>query len=284
MNILTFDIEEWFHFDVYSGEQKWMDYEPRINLFLPQILDLLDQKQIKATFFCLGWIARTYPSILKTISDRGHEIACHTDKHLFVKDMTSEEFDNDLTLALKSIEDVVSTKVESFRAPSFTITEDTPWAFEVLDSHGIKNDCSVFPATRSYGGFPSYGEDKPSLIKYNNSLIKELPMNTMKICRKDIVYSGGGYFRLFPYWLIKKQMQKDDYVMTYLHMRDFDYEQPRFNHFSFERKFKSYYGLKNSYSKFIKMINDFEWVNVNQAVGLIDWDNVPVINLSRTNE
>lgn len=93
MNILTFDIEEWYHFDIYSPEDKWLSYPPRIGLFLPKILDLLDEKGIRSTFFCLGWIARTYPGVLKQIHERGHEIACHTDKHLFVNQMTPEFLD-----------------------------------------------------------------------------------------------------------------------------------------------------------------------------------------------
>ena len=128
----------------------------------------------KATFFCLGWIARTYPDMIKRISDRGHEIACHTDKHLFVKEMTPVDFREDLRRALYSIEDIVGEKIISFRAPSFTITEDSKWAFEILAEFGIENDCSIFPISRSYGGFPSFGEAKPNIISYNDIYIKEL--------------------------------------------------------------------------------------------------------------
>lgn len=281
MNILTFDIEEWYHFDVKSTENMWLNYEPRIDLYLPKVLDMLDQHNLKATFFCLGWIARQYPNIIKKIHLRGHEIACHTDKHFFVKDMTPEDFDKDLSLALDSLEQVIGDKVKSFRAPSFTITEETPWAFQILSEYGIENDCSIFPATRSYGGFPSFGKGKPSIIKYHSALLREFPMNTMKVLGKDIVYSGGGYFRLFPYWLIKNQMKKDDYVMTYLHMRDFDYKQPKFNYFTLERTFKSYYGLKGAFPKFKNLVADFKWVNVKEAVEKTNWEKVNIINLDK---
>lgn len=279
MNILTFDIEEWWHFDVYSTEDKWKDYNPRIDLFLPQVLDTLDEKGIKATFFCLGWIARTYPDVLKRISERGHEIACHTDKHLFVKDMTPDLFRKDICRALDSIQNVVGSKVKSFRAPAFTITENDIWAFEVLAEQGIENDCSIFPASRSYGGFPSFGEGKPTLINYKGCKIKEFPINTGKVLGKDFVYSGGGYFRLFPYWLIKHLLNQSDYAITYLHMRDFDYEQPRFKYFSAERTFKSYYGLKGAYSKFLRLMDDFQWVNIEQAEKKIDWSTIRKIDL-----
>jgi len=279
MNILTFDIEEWYHFDVYSTEDKWDNYEPRIDLYLPKVLDKLEEKNIKATFFCLGWIVRKYPDILKRIVERGHEIGCHSDKHLFIKDMTPENFNVDLSSALKSIEDLIGKKVKSFRAPAFTITENEKWAFEVLVEHGIEYDCSIFPATRSYGGFPSFGESTPTIINCNNTFIKEFPINTGEIFGRKFVYGGGGYFRIFPYWLINYLLKHSNYSMNYLHMRDFDFDQPRFKYFTIERTFKSYYGLNGAYSKFIRLINDFQWVNVEQADKLIDWTNVRKLNL-----
>lgn len=274
MNILTFDIEEWYHFDIYSTEDKWGNYEPRIDLYLPKVLDKLEEKNVKATFFCLGWIVRKYPDILKRIVERGHEIGCHTDKHFFVREMTPESFNEDLRLALDSIENVTGKKVVSFRAPAFTISEDSIWAFEILAKNGIINDSSIFPVMRSYGGFPSFGEAKPTLITHKGLSIKEFPMNTGKICGRDFVFGGGGYFRLFPLKIIKKLMNQSDYNITYLHMRDFDYEQYRFQYFTITRYFKSYYGLKGAYSKFEKMMDDFKWISMEQASEMIDWDKV----------
>lgn len=280
MNILTFDIEEWFHFDIFSPEETWLDFPPRIDIYLPRILDKLDEHQTKATFFCLGWIARAYPDVLKQIQQRGHELACHSDKHLFVREMTPESFNEDLVMALDSIENVIGQKVTSFRAPAFTISEDATWAFEVLASNGIESDCSIFPTTRSFGGFPSFGEAAPTLIKYKGYSIKEFPISAGTVLGKQMVFGGGGYFRLFPYWLIKKLMNQLEYNITYLHMRDFDYEQPRFKHLSGMRYFKSYYGIKNAYPKFERMLNDFKWINVEQAISQIDYSKVRQLELS----
>ena len=279
INILSFDIEEWWHFDVYSTEDKWDNYEPRIDFYLDKVLDELDYHNIKAAFFCLGWIARKHPLVIKKISERGHEIACHTDKHIFVKDMNPESFDKDLRIALDSIQSVSGTKIKSFRAPSFTITENEKWAFEVLANNGIEYDCSIFPASRSYGGFPSFGDGKPTLIKYKGHEIKEFPINTGKILGKDFVFGGGGYFRLFPYCYIRKLMKQSDYNMTYLHMRDFDDKQYRFKYFTLERRFKSYYGLKGAYNKFLRLLNEFDWISVEKAAQEIDWNTVRKINL-----
>lgn len=279
MNILSFDIEEWYHFDIFSGEDKWKNYPSRIDVYLPRVLDKLDEYQTKATFFCLGWIARNYPDVIKQIQQRGHEIACHSDKHLFVREMTPEAFNEDLVLALDSIQHVTGEKITSFRAPAFTISEDATWAFEVLAKNGIENDCSIFPASRSFGGFPSFGEATPTLIKYKDYQIREFPISTGNVLGKQMVFGGGGYFRLFPYWLIKRLMNSLDYNMTYLHMRDFDYEQPRFKYLSAMRYFKSYYGIKGAYPKFEKMLRDFKWINLEQAIQQLDWNSVKTIEL-----
>lgn len=279
LNILSFDIEEWYHFDIFSKEDSWLDYPSRIDEYLPRILDKLDEHHTKATFFCLGWIARNYPEVLKRIQQRGHELACHSDKHFFVREMTPETFNEDLRISIDSIENVIGEKVTSFRAPAFSISEDATWAFEVLAKNGIENDCSIFPTTRSFGGFPSFGEATPALLKYKGYEIREFPISTGKLLGKQMVFGGGGYFRLFPYWYIKRSMKKLDYNMTYLHMRDFDYEQPRFHHLSAMRKFKSYYGIKGAYPKFEKMLKDFEWMDLSQAIKAIDWSTIRTIEL-----
>lgn len=279
INIMTFDIEEWYHFDFFCTEDKWIHQEARIDYYLPQILDELDKQNTKATFFCLGWIARTYPEILQRIKKRGHELACHSDKHFFVREMTPEAFDLDLKTSLASIEDAIGEKVTAFRAPSFSISEDSLWAFEVLNANGITTDCSLFPTDRNFGGFPSYGEAVPAIIRYKDIEMLEFPISMGNFWGKQMVFGGGGYFRLFPYALIRKQMKKLSYNMTYLHMRDFDYQQPIMKHLSAARKFKSYYGMKGAYPKFIKMLHEFEWMSLGQAIDTINKDKVKVLNL-----
>lgn len=274
MNILTFDIEEWFQplLDVDSDEERWYACPPRIDVYLPKVLDLLDEKGIQSTFFCVGRIARDYPDVVRRIHERGHEVACHTDRHRFVNRMNPETFREDLRNALDSIEQLTGEKVVTFRAPAFSIDERSKWAFEILRENGIETDCSIFPTTRSYGGFPSFGEATPCWIDHEGIRIREFPINTASILGKEVVYCGGGYFRLFPYWLIKRLLLRTDYAITYFHMRDFDSEQPR--HLEVlppMRKFKTYYGLRHSYDKFLRLLNDFTWIGVRQAISMIDW-------------
>ena len=279
MNILTFDIEEWFHCDFISDSSGWMNYETRIYKSVDLILDHLAEKKLKGTFLILGWIAERYPDVVRKIYEMGHEVGCHSYCHNLVHKMTRSEFYNDTEKAIKIIEDVTGQKIIIYRAPAFSITEKTPWAFEVLAELGIEYDCSVFPSAHDYGGFPSFGEGKPTLINVNGVQIKEFPMNTMLVFNMGIVFSGGGFFRFFPYTLIKKWTQDSSYVMSYIHPRDFDFEQPILKHLPLIRKLKSYYGLKGSLKKYKQWTAEFKTHSLLEASELVDWKNVRIISL-----
>ena len=282
MNILTFDIEEWFH--ILDNEStktinEWKNYEVRIHQNMERIFSILDKTSSKATFFVLGWIAETYPEIIKEIVTRGYEIGTHTSMHQLIYEQTPKEFAKDLEHSVKTLEDLTGQKVKYFRAPGFSITEDNKWAFEIMAAQGIEVDSSVFPAPRAHGGLPSYKQPVPSIIKYNGIELKELPINYTSILGKSIIFSGGGYFRLFPYPLLKHWSKQSDYVMSYLHPRDFDAEQPVIKELSLPRKFKSYVGLKGATAKLEKWITDFDFIDIATAVNQIDWKNVPVVEL-----
>ena len=109
--------------------------------------------------------------------------------------------------------------------------------------------------------------------------MKELPLNTRSILGNKVVFSGGGYFRLFPYWLLKKLFSDSEYVMTYFHPRDFDTSQPLIPNLSALRRFKSYVGLKGAEAKLVRLLNDFQFVDVRTAVSQVDWDTAPVVQV-----
>ncbi|MBT5400757.1 DUF3473 domain-containing protein [bacterium] len=283
MNILTFDVEEWFHIldnESTKTEQQWSNFEYRLESNMDRILELLERKNQKATFFCLGWVAREFPNILKKIDDMGFEIGSHSDRHQLVYEQSKSDFTSDLGDSIKSIEDVIGKKVKMYRAPGFSIRERDGWVFEELLRHGIEVDSSIFPAKRSHGGFESFGSAEPSLIKGNGFAIKEFPINLYNMFNKNFVFSGGGYFRLIPYDGLKHMMKESDYVMTYFHPRDFDSEQPVISELSLLRKFKSYYGLKSAFTKLEMLLDDFEFMDLNQAISEVKWDQVKIIDLA----
>ena len=282
MKILTFDIEEWFHLldnDSTKSEKDWSNFESRIRLGMDIIFDVVDTTNNKATFFVVGWMAEKYPEIIREISERGFEVGSHTHLHQLAYNQDRTTFFNDVEKSIKTLEDCTGKKVTSFRAPGFSITKNNKWAFEVLHELGITKDSSVFPASRSHGGLPSYARAEPSILKYNGIQLKEFPINTHTILGKPFIFSGGGYFRLLPYELIKSFTKKSDYVMSYFHPRDFDYEQPLVPGLSLPRRFKSYVGLKKCKPKLERWLNDFDFIDIQQANKKVNWAKTPIVNL-----
>ena len=282
MKILTFDIEDWFHIlHKYPDDilDRWNNYEVRIHKGMDRIFKVLLDNNIKATFFVLGYIARKHPEIIKKIHTLGFEVAAHSDMHKVAYHQSRVEFKEDLLHCIYSIEDIISEKVVSYRAPGFSIKSQNIWVFEVLKELGIEYDSSIFPAIRENGGFENFSESNPSIIQYNGISIKEFPMSVNTFIGHKFTVTGGGYFRFFPYRLIKKIVKASNYTMTYFHPRDFDPKQPILDDLSFKRKFKSYYNLDSSYIKLKQLIYDFDFIDMREAANQIEWNNVPIVNL-----
>ena len=279
MNILTFDIEDWYCHDVESGNMDWESKEVRIYEGVDRILNSLNDRNLKGTFFVLGWLAEHHPALIKKIAMNGHQIGCHTYQHELLTRFNRQQMYNDTRKAKSIIEDAIGKEITAFRAPAFSITKDNLFAFEVLGELGFTIDCSIFPTTRDFGGMPEYGTSEPRIIEYNGYRFKEFPINPAKILGREVVFSGGGYFRLFPYSIIKKLTKRQKYTMTYFHPSDFDPDQPDMPHLSIRQRIKNRIGLKTAYGKYINYITDFEFINIDQADQLIDWDSQPVTKL-----
>jgi len=282
MNILTFDVEEWFHlldFDATRTEDEWGKYEVRIYENVDRILDVLERTNTKATFFIIGWVAKTYPDVVKKIAAK-YQIGSHTMNHQLVWQQSQQEFRDDVESSVKLLQDITGQPVECFRAPGFSIRESEAWAFDILADLGIKYDCSIFPAHHAHGGMASYGAPVPSLIKHGDVTMKEFPVTTKDFMGKKIIFSGGGYFRLAPYWLIRKwSKESGDYLLSYIHPRDLDGGQPMLEGLPLKRKFKSYVGTKGAAEKLRHYLKDFKFMDVKTAAENICWEKVPVVEL-----
>ena len=281
MNILTFDVEEWFHlldFDATRTEAEWGKYEVRIHNNVERIFHILDDTDTKATFFVIGWVAKTYPDLIRKIAEN-YQIGCHTMNHQLVWQQTPEEFRKDVETGVKMLEDITGKKVECFRAPGFSIRESEGWAYEILTDLGIKYDSSVFPAAHAHGGLPSYPKAAPGIIEYKGIQMKEFPIGFKTIAGKHIIYSGGGYFRLCPYSLIKKWSKESfDYLMAYIHPRDLDAGQPMLEGLPMSRRFKSYVGIRGAENKLRKWLRDVSFIDIETAEKRVDWKNVPIVS------
>lgn len=282
LRILSFDIEEWFHildYDSINIVHEWDKYEKRIHSNIEKILSFLDGKKNSASFFVLGWIGKKYPEVVKLIHKSGYEIGSHSNMHQLAYMQSKNEFREDVSRSIHILEDLTGEKVKYFRAPGFSIKDSNVWCFEILSDLGIEIDCSVFPTDRAHGGMPSYGIAEPSIINYNGMCIKELPINTHSYLGHHVVFSGGGYFRLIPYLLIKKWTAKSKYLMAYLHPRDFDKKQPKLKGLPLIRRFKSYCGISGAEDKFNKWLGDFNFIDIKTASKMIDWDKVKIVKL-----
>lgn len=282
MKILTFDIEDWFHVldnPETAHPSSWSEFATRLEIGVDRILQLLSDTGQPATFFCLGWVALKYPNIIRKIKKNGHHIASHSHYHQLAYNQSQPEFEEDLKLSIDALQQLVGDKIDTYRAPGFSITANNLWAFESLERMGVINDCSIFPASRAHGGLTEYSCALPSIILYQGVTIRSLPINSTSILGQNIVYSGGGYFRLLPLWYLKKRFSHDQYIMTYFHPRDFDPGQPMIPGLSISRKFKSYVGLGAALNKLESLLLSHQFLNVDIAVEEIDWSSVSTLTL-----
>ena len=292
MNILTFDIEEWYIEKHFGGnrQEKYKEFDR----YLGEILDMLDEWGLKATFFCVGGLGREFPDVVKRIAERGHEVGCHSDVHTWLNKMTREECMADTRRALDSLEQCIGKKVKSFRAPAFSIGASNKWAFEILAACGIERDASIFPAVRDFGGFAEFGQKTPAIVRYNGIELKEFPICTTRLLGKEMAYSGGGYFRFFPLWFVKKEMAKADYSMTYFHIDDLVPEiEGVMTKMEYEEYFKESGTVKARYVRYVKsnigkrktlgklknLIYSADFFNLEQAVKQIDWGNTSIMDV-----
>lgn len=292
MNILTFDIEEWA-IDKSRGvndSRIFAEYDSYLN----RILDALDERGFKGTFFCTGMMATDFPQVVKLIHSRGHEVGCHSFKHSWLNTMSVEEVQEDTKVSVDALEQCIGQKVLSYRAPAFSIGKDNKWAFEILAQNGITRDASVYPAVRDFGGFAQFGEKIPTRVYCDRALFKEFPVCTTTLFGHELAYSGGGYFRFFPLSFVKKEMSKTDYSMSYFHIGDLV---PGLSGIMNKDTFEKYYkipgtlknrtlryvktnlGKKSAFGKLLSLIASKEFVNLEQADKIIDWEEAPSVVL-----
>lgn len=292
MNILTFDIEEWYLEKILHGgrDSLYKEYDR----YLDRILDTLDSRRFKATFFCVGGMATDFPRVVKRIEDRGHEIGCHSFKHTWLNKMTEKEAQEDTRTAVDALEQCIGKKILSYRAPAFSIGNTNKWAFKVLASCGITRDASVYPAERDFGGFAQYIEEVPAIVYAEKAIIREFPICITTLLGKEVAYSGGGFFRFFPLSYVRREMAKRDYNMTYFHIGDLVpdtskvkskkeyedyYKEPGTLKNRYMRYIKANLGKKGAFDKFLRLVGSEEFVSLEQADKMIDWENANSVTL-----
>lgn len=229
INAFTIDLEDYFHTEVASSTvpySEWDAMTPRLHHTMPRLLDVMDKYRVRSTVFVLGWVARKYPWLVKEIALRGHEIGCHSNQHRAVFRLSPSEFWNDTLTAKHSLEDLTGVRVRGYRAPSFSITPGTEWAFDVLRESGFDYDSSVNPVRHKFYGNPTAPRFASHVGK--NGLL-EIPVATWRLAGQNLPVSGGAYLRLLPFSYIKtglRQINKSEQqpFTVYMHPWEIDAE------------------------------------------------------------
>lgn len=222
------DLEEWYH-GIELHQDAWPD-GTRLDHGLDPLLDILDRRGVRATFFVLGDVARRRPEVIRGLADAGHEIACHGDVHEFVYRQTPTEFRDDLRRARDAISDACGIVPRSYRAPYFSITSESMWALEVLVEEGFTTDSSIFPVRNDRYGVPD-APVTPHTRTTDAGDVLEIPMRPFEIFGKRLPFSGGAYLRILPWWVQALAWRRADRrgtpMVGYIHPWELDPEHPR---------------------------------------------------------
>ncbi len=264
-NALTVDLEDYYHVSAFSSSNvpdDWGSRQSRVEQNTHLLLDWLDEARCRATFFTLAWVTKYYPQLVRQVSERGHEVACHSLRHRSVYRMTPQEFREDTQQAKQLLEDSSGAPVYGYRAPSFSITQESLWALDILVELGFRFDSSIFPVKHPSYGIPD-APRYPHRIRTSNGSIVEFPMTTLEFGGRRSPFGGGAYFRLLPYWFTRwgihfLNRSENRSVCVYIHPWELDPEQPRMNG-SLTAHIRHYTGLRGTPKKFRKLIHDFEF-------------------------
>ena len=231
---LTIDVEDYFHVAAFAQvvrREAWDSFPSRVVRNTEALLELLAERQTLATFFVLGWVAERFPQLVRRIVDAGHEVGSHSYWHDRIQHQSPAEFRDDLRRSKQVLEEIVNESITMYRAPTFSITEKTLWALDILVEEGFTLDASIFPIRHDRYGIPT----APTQLHRRNTSagsIWEFPPTVTQIGGYRLPMAGGGYFRIFPWgmtrWGLRRAERSTDApMMFYLHPWEIDPKQPK---------------------------------------------------------
>lgn len=257
MHRVTFDVEEWYCANYASapgGPASAAEGPTRLLENVRTLLDVCERHGLRSTCFVLGSVAEEKPEVAREIHARGHEVASHGHRHRKVSDMTPEEFERDLALSLRALEAATGARVRGYRAASWSVdAEVVPWFYAALERHGIEYSSSVYPARTYLYGIPGFPRAPHHPVASGaGSRVREYPVPVTKLLGVPVGFSGGFYFRLFPLWLIRRELARERRAgrspFVYLHPREVDPFGPRLE-LGRRDAFVHYHGLASARAK-----------------------------------
>ncbi|MEO0475262.1 MAG: XrtA system polysaccharide deacetylase [Planctomycetota bacterium] len=273
---LSFDIEEWFHLvgvDAMADRSKWDSLQRTVEPLTDRILSILNEHKTTGTFFLLGWVAERYPAMVRRIASAGHEIGSHSYWHREVYDHTPMSFREDLKRSIGVLEQTSGRQILGFRAPSFSIKPGCEWAWDIMLDEGLRYDASVFPVSRAHGGYALPTSDATAMATPTGRSIDELPMSVMRLpwLNKRVAFSGGGYFRVLPWWLVKRGFAEHEAegrsAVLYLHPWDFAPGGPSLP-MRRPQRFKCYHNREQTERRLRELLQRYRFGTCAEVVGI----------------
>lgn len=272
LNALTIDVEDYYHVSAFAAAvrcEDWGRYESRVERNTYRVLDLLDEYKARATFFVLGWVAERYPSLVRAIMNRGHEVASHGYAHQLIYTQTPSQFREETRRSKKIVEDIIGQSIIGYRAASYSIIEESLWALDILAEEGFQYDSSIFPIRHDRYGIPGHERFHHVLYGKGHLAIAEVPLSTLRIAGLNLPVAGGGYLRLLPYALTHLALlylnrQEGQPAVVYFHPWEIDPEQPRIKA-GWLSRFRHYTNLGRMEGKLRKLLTNFSFAPIREV-------------------
>ena len=287
INLLSIDVEDYFQvsaFEKVSPPSTWEEREWRFEANTDRVLALLEARGVSATFFVLGWVAERCPALVRRLVDSGHELACHGYGHRRITTLSRDAFRDDIRRAKHHLEQISGQEVLGYRAPSYSISRRTDWAFDELLEAGYRYDSSIFPVRHDFYGMADWPRFAGFAIKDAQGTwqagepvpgqpsLREQPISTLRLAGKNLPISGGGYFRLLPYqvtrWGLRRINEEGQPFVFYLHPWEFDPLQPRMQGAGWKSHLRHYLNLNKTQPRFQKLLEDFHFSTIRDGLGL----------------
>lgn len=274
MNVFSVDVEEYFHDETFRElvtRDQWEGLQQRVAPSTRLLLRMLESFDVRGTFFVLGWVAERHPELVVDIHGEGHEVAIHGYDHRPIFVLSKDEFREDIRRAKGIVEDIIGEPVIGYRAPTFSIVEETRWAIEILIEEGIRYDSSVFPIVHDRYGIPDADRAPYREVVGGQELI-ELPMSTVRLGGRNLPFVGGGYTRLLPMsfvrWGMRRVVEREGRAMVlYVHPWEVDPNHPVLGVGRVGRT-RHYHGLVKVEPRLRELLGSFRFGTAREVLGL----------------
>lgn len=274
VSAFSVDVEDYFHVEAFRhivDPADWALMEQRAEPNTRRLLDLLDEFGVKGTFFVLGWVAERQPELVSDIHAAGHEVAIHGYDHRPITLMTPSEFREDIRRAKNVVEDTTGDVVLGYRAPTYSVVQDTLWALEIMMEEGLRYDSSIFPIVHDRYGIPD-ADRYPWIERRGERSLVEFPASTVRLVGRNVPFVGGGYLRLLPMSYVRWGMRRvtgneGRPSMLYVHPWEIDPEQPVLNVGRLTR-LRHYGGLARVEHRLRRLLREFRFGTVRSVLGL----------------